>query len=305
MESKKKNRIAVLVTRSIFDNYLLEKAKELEISLIIGEKVNNLIENKDYVYIQTNHRKLKSRFVILAEGAHGRLKLNVRKRDKRNQYGICMVTEIKRNELTQKKDMEKLIEIHFGITNMGYGWIFPHKDYYSVGVGGMANRVNNIRETMNNFLKKNGFINNHKVKGHIIPAGGVNRRIATKRVILVGDAAGFVDSFYGEGISYAIRSGQIAVEVIRDIIRDFKKNSSIGNYKTKCRKEFGENLKISLLFSKFMHSFPNIFLRIFIKNKEILDKYLDVPSLLTSYKKYFIWLIVRLPKYRFSRSIGN
>ena len=177
VECRKKNRIAVLITRSLFDNYLLEKAKETKISIKTGEKVINLKESSDFVYIQTNYRNLKSRFVIIAEGAHGRLKFKVRKGDNKNQFGVCMVTEIKRNDSDLKKDFNNLIEIHFGIANMGYGWIFPHNEYYSVGVGGIAERINNIREVMNSFLKDNGFNNKYKIKKHVIPAGGINRKI--------------------------------------------------------------------------------------------------------------------------------
>ena len=49
---------------------------------------------------------------------------------------------------------------------------------------------------------------------HPVPIYGGHRRIATRRVCLVGDAANLVDPVMGEGIRFAIRSGEIAADVI-------------------------------------------------------------------------------------------
>ncbi|RZB31115.1 MAG: hypothetical protein SRB1_01821 [Desulfobacteraceae bacterium Eth-SRB1] len=59
---------------------------------------------------------------------------------------------------------------------------------------------------------------------------GIKEGCKSSRVILSGDSAGFVDSFYGEGIAYAIRSGQIAVEVISEIILNNKDLKTLKNY---------------------------------------------------------------------------
>jgi len=50
------------------------------------------------------------------------------------------------------------------------------------------------------------------VQGHSIPLGGLRRNVASGRILLVGDAAGFADPFQGEGISHAIRSGKLAAQ---------------------------------------------------------------------------------------------
>jgi flavin-dependent dehydrogenase len=53
----------------------------------------------------------------------------------------------------------------------------------------------------------------NRIGSHLIPLGGVSRRIHGERVILAGDAAGFVDPFLGEGLYYAVKSGEIAADV--------------------------------------------------------------------------------------------
>jgi flavin-dependent dehydrogenase len=53
------------------------------------------------------------------------------------------------------------------------------------------------------------------VRGHLVGFGGFDYK-PSGRLLLVGDAAGFVDALLGEGIYNAIRSGQAAAAAIRD-----------------------------------------------------------------------------------------
>ncbi|MFH2011724.1 MAG: geranylgeranyl reductase family protein [Pseudomonadota bacterium] len=297
IERHKKNRMATLVTRSILDDYLLKKAKETGIETIIGEKIIDYKENNDYVEVFTKDNVYKSKFVIIAEGSQGRLKNKIRKRDKKDEYCICIVTEIEEDNETIDKYIHHAIDIHFGVANMGYGWIFPHEKYYSVGIGGLAKDLPHPKNTMMDFLQVNGFEGKYELRGHLIPLGGIKRDITSSRIVLSGDAGGFVDPFYGEGISYAIRSGQIAVEVISGILLRNNRLSSLKDYESICKREFADNLKYALMLSRIMHGFPGIFFKMLTGNVDVIDKYLEVPTLQKTYKSYIKWLIPRVPKY--------
>jgi flavin-dependent dehydrogenase len=53
------------------------------------------------------------------------------------------------------------------------------------------------------------------VRGHWIPQGLRRRSAVHSRVLLVGDAAATGDPFFGEGISYAMASAELASRAIR------------------------------------------------------------------------------------------
>jgi flavin-dependent dehydrogenase len=254
-----------------------------------------LIEKSDYVEVYTRHKVYKSKFVIVAEGSTGKLKYLVRRKDKKDEFGFSVVTEIERENEIIDNYIYNAIDIHFGIANMGYGWIFPHEKYFSVGVGGIAVDFLTPQRTMREFLNDNGFKGNFELKTHIVPMGGIKRKLLTSRIVLSGDAAGFVDSFTGEGLAYAIRSGQIAVEVIYKILSLKSPLNSLVDYESLCDKEFGNNLKYSLMLSRLMHRYPKIFFRIFTNNDQPLDKFLEVSAVKTSYKAFIKWLIPRIP----------
>lgn len=114
-------------------------------------------------------------------------------------------------------------------------------------------------------------------------------------MVLTGDAAGFVDSFYGEGISYAIRSGQIASEIISGIIK--RENSvTMDDYKSLVKDEFEINLKYSLLVSKLAHSIP-FFFELAIENESMVDKFMDIALQKITYKGLMKRIIPKLPWY--------
>ncbi|WP_279384979.1 geranylgeranyl reductase family protein [Methanosarcina barkeri] len=216
----------------------------------------------------------------------------MRPTDNKNEYGICLVTEVPANEREIEERLGKSLELHFGIARGGYGWIFPHKTYYSVGIGGVVKDFTHPKESMLNFLKDNGFSGEYKLHGHKIPWGGIKRKVVGSRVLLSGDAAGFVDASSGEGLAYAIRSGQLAASVLAEICQQRGKLKDLHKYESICKTEFGTHLKYSRIFSKLIHSFPERSFKMFIDNREILDKYLEVMDFKIDYKDYLRWSLL-------------
>jgi flavin-dependent dehydrogenase len=116
---------------------------------------------------------------------------------------------------------------------------------------------------------------------------------------LAGDSAGFVDSFTGEGIAYAIRSGQIAAWSVAEKLVDGDLDLA-GSYRQRCKKDFGDDLKYSLIMAKIMHSWPEMFFRMLTTRDDFLDKFLEVPAMKGTYKSLIRWLVPRMPGYLLS-----
>lgn len=285
----KDHRISALVSRDVFDSFLLKKATETGIEVQTGEKVLSCTEKPEFVEVITKEKAYQAKFAIVAEGAHGLLKTCVRPADTREEYGISVVAEIPAEEREIEERLGRNVELQLGVASGGYGWIFPHKIYYSVGVFGVVKNFPHPKETMVKFLKDNGFTGDYELHGHKIPLGGVKRRITGSRVLLIGDAAGFVDAFSGEGLAYAISSGQFAADVLAKICQQRGKLNDLHKYESICRAEFGTNLKYSLIFSRLIHSFPEISFKMFVNNREILDKYLEIMDFTIDYKDYLLW----------------
>jgi len=132
----------------------------------------------------------------------------------------------------------------------GYGWIFPLGDG-TLNVGwGLLNtsahfRSTNYRRTLDDWVA--GFpaewgISKATMVGRPRSAGlpmGHNRRPPVhKGALLVGDAAGMVNPFNGEGISYAIEAGAFAAEAADAALRG-RSDAVLHNYAQAVQREWG------------------------------------------------------------------
>jgi flavin-dependent dehydrogenase len=100
----------------------------------------------------------------------------------------------------------------------GYAWYFPKGDHANVGIGSYRPaRFGSLRAELTRFARGLDLDpGRRRVRGHWIPSGLRRGPLATRRVLLTGDAAATADPFFGEGISYAILSGVVAAQAIGD-----------------------------------------------------------------------------------------
>jgi len=290
MEIRKGYRLTTLVTRSSFDHLLLQKAEEAG-AKVATQKVLDYQEADDRVRVLTKDGSYQSRFLVISSGCQDGLKDRIQGHKARAQLGVCMVTEIEEDDQKIEEGLQSCLDIYFGVADMGYGWIFPHRGYYSVGIGGLASRLKNPRKTMQDFLRTSGFFGTYRLHGHTIPFGDGMNKVSRGRVLLTGDSAGFVDAFTGEGIYYALRSGQLAAQVIANE----PAKEAARAYQHSCRRDFGEELRYAWMFSRLMHSRPEVFLRVLTCRNEVLDRYIEIAAAKNSYKDFLRWLVPRLP----------
>ena len=104
------------------------------------------------------------------------------------------------------------LRIDFGAAQWGYGWQFPKACGTTIGLGGVLHRNADMRAALATYLADLGVTEDIRVQGQFLPFGQDRRPAAHGRTLFAGDAAGLVDPITGEGIAYAIRSGQNAAE---------------------------------------------------------------------------------------------
>ena len=96
-----------------------------------------------------------------------------------------------------------------------YGWIFPHGDKTSVGVGS-AQKGFSLRQAVRELRRSASLEQSATVRceGAPIPLRVRKRWDDGHGVVLAGDAAGVVAPASGEGIYYAMESGRLAAEAM-------------------------------------------------------------------------------------------
>lgn len=105
--------------------------------------------------------------------------------------------------------------LDWGTVPGSYGWVFPKDDELTVGVIMGKGRGAETKKYLADFLARLGLADRRVVRdsGHLTRCRRADAPLRKGRVLVVGDAAGLLEPWTREGISYALRSGTWAGEV--------------------------------------------------------------------------------------------
>jgi len=205
--------ICYMVTRHRFDEFLLSEAARAGAEVRTGVTVTGAEIHADGVYIRSTEGAFRGELLAVADGANSRLARMVHKQQKRGFAISCGVVP----EPARLFARRGILEVDLSAVPGGYGWIFPKGDHLNVGIGTVYPGVRNLKPLLDAYIAREGLAGDTvvRVQGHPLPfeslAGG---RVTAGRILLLGDAAGLVDPFTGEGIYNACLSASLAAEAV-------------------------------------------------------------------------------------------
>ena len=173
-------------------------------------------------------REFRGKLIIGADGVSSLVAREIRGTDVDPDH-TCIAYRAYYSGIT---GMDQSLEIHFVKSCMpGYFWIFPLENgLANVGVGMVMSDMKkgnvNLQKAMldaiaQNPLFKERFANAKLVspiKAWTLPFGSKKRKVHADNVLLIGDAAGLVDPFSGEGQGNALLSGKLAAGVAAEAL---------------------------------------------------------------------------------------
>lgn len=200
-----------LVMRQQFDFHLLAHTQA---EIRQGAAVQRVIEKKDSLVVETRTgERYEARHLVAADGANSVVAHALGLRRKK-ALGAALEAEVTPPEAIMRRFRNAPLFI-FGEIYLGYLWIFPKADHLSVGIGSFHPRPGKLQATLRRVMARYGIsLEGVPLHGHPLPIYLRRQPLATARSLLVGDAAGLVDPFTGEGIRFAIQSGRLAAEAI-------------------------------------------------------------------------------------------
>lgn len=252
VEVKLETPFAATLDRKELSECMYKEVKKAGANIVFNSPVSKVEKN----YLVANKKKIFFDYLVGADGSTSIVRRNLGLLSQ--CVGIGIQCWIKR----EFKDME----LHHDVDRFGpwYSWIVPHKGITSIGTGGDPRSIPTMKmkEGLIKWCAENDCdISNANFEGAPINWEYKGYRFSNK--FLIGDAGGFASSLTGEGIYFAMASGEDVAKIIinenhnpvliEKILNIKRKHETILNL-FRLNKTFGEveyNLFLSFLKFRF------------------------------------------------------
>lgn len=288
--------IAYMVTRSRFDSFLVEKAAEAGALVHDGETCAAVEADESGVTVRAPRDEYRANLVVGADGYYGRVLRSLGRKFEKDEVRFCAAVDVPIRGRGKDRMLGDVLEIQYGSIRAGYTWLFPKSEYLSVGSAGHLGQSVEILRELRRFLEERGIGDGLKIRGCLLPVSALRGGVYADRVLFAGDAAGFVDSFSGEGIRYAIASGGFAA---RAAVSCHERNDfsagMLRRYHDLCMERFAKDLLRSARLTDKIFRHPGLFLGTAIASERIIRRYLMTFTGESSFSEYADWMKSRLP----------
>jgi geranylgeranyl reductase family protein len=306
----------VLIRRIEFDNMLATLAIDAGATLLAPVAIAQASQDAAGVTLRTRDgRELRAPMVIAADGVNSviarRLGMNPGWPDGRLALDMMEETPIAALRTAEPETLS----VFYGYGGAhGYAYIFPKTAHVNVGIGYVLPyfkaRVDlkpyDLQQQFVSDLRARGLMAGESQRGHftpfLIPIGGPLKKTAAGRVLLAGDAGGFVNGFSAEGIYYAMVTGDLAA---RSILAAGGPGAVAPGrarraYVRAWRREIGAELRDSVLIQKYLFSTAarmDRVVRVAQTRREFSETLVDYASGRLSYhaaRRRLVWYFPRL-----------
>jgi geranylgeranyl reductase family protein len=198
-----------MILRADFDAALLAAAAESGAEIRDGATVTSVQEDAGAVVLSLRAGDpIRAACVIGADGSASRIGAYVGVTCEQVDVGL-------EGEFpAQHNGFDSRVLLDWGPLPGSYGWLFPKGDIWTVGVIGSRQDGAAVRTYYRDFLDRLGLSEVPPIRdtGHLTRCRTADSPFRRGSVLVAGDAAGLLEPWSREGISYALRSGRIAGE---------------------------------------------------------------------------------------------
>jgi flavin-dependent dehydrogenase len=275
-----------MVRRIDFDALLVSLAVEAGAELVTGAEIVQASATGEVVALTARDgRRFEASLVVAADGVHSVIarRLGLNRGWAPRAVALDMMEETPRSMLRDIDPSTMWVAYGYepqklpnptshGQRNRatstraaeGYAYIFPKRDHVNVGIGfllsyyrGAVERAPyELQRELVADLRQRGVMAGESVRRNftpfLIPVGGPLRRPGRGRVLLAGDAGGFVNGFTAEGIYYAMVSGDLAARAMIETPGAPAGNRLARRYRRACNDEIGRELRDSVLLRRYL-----------------------------------------------------
>jgi len=269
--------IGAMTRRDALDAFMTQRAVAAGAALREREEFESFDPSGGSVRIRTSRGEVTARVLVGADGAYSRVRKQL------YPHGKVQLIPAIEALLWPAAGVLDLVGdtciFDLGVIPAGYGWVFPKADHLNIGLYRFFKRSDNVdmRSLLDGFIERYRILRGHRriaVKAFLIPVRPPARRLAAYGVVLVGDAAGVGDPLYGEGIYFAIRSGNLAADAIAAALNG---RGTLAGYDRRMRR-LRFDLAASRLAARLFYTSPRLGFRFGVRNRAVAGLFMGLIS---------------------------
>ena len=205
--------VLTLVSRDDFDNAWKNAASAAGATIRENSQARAITQDDDLAHITlADGTAIAARVVIGADGSAGITARHVGVQ--LDQQDLGLEVELAATGADRAAWRGRVL-LDWGAFPGSYGWVFPKDDELTVGVIMAKGHGAETKQYLADLLTRVGLTGRPVLRdsGHLTRCRRPDSPLRKGRVLLAGDAAGLLEPWTREGISYALRSGAWAGEV--------------------------------------------------------------------------------------------
>jgi geranylgeranyl reductase family protein len=198
-----------MIDRSEFDAQLVASAQAAGATIATSVSLEHVEQDDSLVSIRTSAGMLTTCALVGADGSASRVATYVGARYSQVDLGLEVELEMPES---MRPEWSGRLQLDFGALPGSYAWVFPKGDRLTVGAIAERGNATWQRQYLDRFIDELGLssLTVQRGGGHLTRCRAEDSPLSRDRVLLCGDAAGLLEPWTREGISFALRSGRLA-----------------------------------------------------------------------------------------------
>jgi len=202
--------LAYMTQRKRLDHFLLQQAAAAGADVRDGVKVSDIRADA----LVVDGEEVAARAVIGADGCNGSSARALGLAGE-VEHGVALEANVPYDD-----HFARTMLLEIAAIRGGYGWIFPKGDHLNVGVGGNESEAPKLRAELERLCIEYAIdpATMTDTRGYRLPLRRPQSSLARGTCAVIGDAAGLVDPFSGDGMYEAFLSARLVADAVLELL---------------------------------------------------------------------------------------
>jgi len=207
--------LALMTQRRRLDHFLLQQAERAGVDVRTDVTVRDVHADA----LTVDGEEIGARIVLAADGCNGKAARSLQLAGD-VVHGVALEANLPYGGAVSRHRFGRTMVLEIAAVPGGYAWIFPKGDHVNVGVGGHESEGPRLRAHLRRLCEEHGLEPEGltETRGYRLPMRRPDGTLARGTAAAIGDAAGLVDPFSGDGMYEAFLSAKLAAEASLQVL---------------------------------------------------------------------------------------